>query len=218
MNRPELISGSSVLDLGCGFGRDAFFMSCSDRNFRQKMMMRISNGRTTLEKYFIPAKSFRVIGIDGCPKMVRTAYEKRNDLMSKTHFDFSSLFVVHDIHYFEQAGLLPFDGIWSCAALFTHTPRPLVGKVLSSIKKTLNDNGIFAVSYTQSFSKNTYNKLLLSRTGRIKYFSQPMASVIEDEAGNAGLKLIYQTQDDFNRENNLVAKNLFMTQFFQNKQ
>ena len=45
-----------------------------------------------------------------------------------------------------------------------------------------------------------------------------MASVIEDEAGNAGLKLIYQTQDDFNRENNLVAKNLFMTQFFQNKQ
>ena len=74
------------------------------------------------------------------------------------------------------------------------------------------------MSYTQGSPECAYDKLLLSRTGKIKYFSQPMASVIEDEAGNAGLELIHQTKDDFVREGKLVAKDLFITQFFQNKQ
>ena len=154
-----------------------------------------------------------VLGIDGCSKMLESARNKRETLHRRERL--TVLFVHSDIHCIKNPFLLGHvSGIWSCAALFTHTPKALIPKVLQSTNEVLEDGGIFAVSYTQGFQERAYNKLLLSRTGRIKYFSQPMAATIENEVSSAGFKLIYQTQDNFDREGKLVAKNLFVTQFF----
>lgn len=215
MNLGEIPNGSKIVDLGCGFGRDALFMSCSDFNFRERMMQRMTNGITTVQKYLVPTKAFQILGIDGCPQMIESAYEKREAALIENKFDSLPLFILSDIHDLDPFLLHPVAGIWSCAALFTHTPKPLVGKVLAAIKATLGDNGIFGVSYTQSFSEDTYDKLLLSRTGKIKYFSQPTASYIENEAGKLGFRKIYQNQNDFSREGKTVAKSLLVTQFFQ---
>ena len=213
MNLNELPSGSSIIDLGCGFGRDALFMSCPNPDFRKEQMKRVSNGKTTLERYPVPNKYFYVLGVDNCRKMIGSADDKKKRI--RGNFYSSPLFAVYDIHRLDELSLFPVDGIWSCASLFTHTPMVLVPKILKFIKGILRSGGIFAVSYTQGFQECSYNKLLLSRTGRIKYFSQPMASAIENEARKFGLKLIYQSQDNFDREGKLVARNLFATQFFQ---
>jgi len=213
-----LSGGSDVFDLGCGTGRDALFMACTNTDYRKSQMRRVSHGKSTLEKFSIPAKYFRVVAIDTALKMLETARQKEqelrnNNLLTPWPYMFP-LFTCEDMHNVDLQLFGPFDGIWSCTALFTHTPRALVEKSMRSVADALKSGGIFFASYTSGRVDGRYNKLLLSSTGRIKYFSQPDPDLITKIASDHGLKLEKESFSDFEVGGKVLKKDLFVSQFF----
>jgi SAM-dependent methyltransferase len=221
-----LAPGALMLDLGCAYGRDTFFASVPDPWFRAGYMGRTKekNGKTTLEKFPVPEHGLRVVGMDGSQSMIEAAkarqaeLEKEGMVVGIGHYP---RFILGDMHgnfsfLLQERDGSPFrfDGIWSCASLFTHTPRELIGPALANAARALLPGGVFFVSYTNGRSSGRYNKLIPSSTGRIKWFSHPDPDEIVSLAAKNRLKLIEDsTFDDYTRGADL-AKDLFASHFF----
>ena len=101
-----LLSGSSILDLGCGSGRDS--------------------------KYFLN-KGYRVISIDGSPRMCKLASEFIGKEVQCKKFN--------EICYKNE-----FDGIWASASLL-HVPKRDLKLIFRLLYKALKDNGYMYVSF-----------------------------------------------------------------------
>lgn len=217
---------AKVLDVGCGPGRDTFFMSVTDRVFRISLMNRKDiDGKTTLDKFHVPTKGFSVIGIDRSVGMLRQAFNTYYGLMRADLFNphKEPFFLLADMHAFESSIRLlnsgepsGYDAVWSCTALFTHTPICFIQKAMRSVAKSLNSGGIFFTSYTNGRG-GPYDNLRISRTGEIKYFSQPDPEGIRYHAERVGLRLIDQTLSNFIIDGKMAKKDLFCSQFFRKK-
>lgn len=211
-----LPNSSRVLDVGCATGRDSLFMSISDEEFRSSLMERLKNGSKTKDKFPVPTKRFKVTGIDNSSSMLGRADEKTRSVIEKgllTHPD-SPLFHYEDMHNIDPQTFGDFDGVWSCTSLFTHTPFAYLELAMESVARVLKSGGVFFASYTNGLADyGRYDKLLLSRTGRIKYFSQPDPDMIKRIAEKHGMILFSQTFGDFVTDV-VVKKDLFVSQFF----
>jgi len=218
---PELITfmdmlpdGASVLDIGCGPGRDALFMSIGNDDFRATQMGRVSGGKTVLQKFGVPKKVFSVIGIDTSGGMLKYALRTTYELMGIGLIPMGEIFpmfICGDMRLFSPG---EFDGIWSCAALLTHTPSTQVQRTIEKVSGLLNKGGILFLSYTNGREDGHYDKLLLSSTGRIKYFSQPDPDFVSQTAIGCSLKLLSESFGDFEVGGKILKKNLFASQFF----
>lgn len=211
-----LSNGALVLDVGCGSGRDTFFMSVADRKFRFDLMGRKRHGKTTREKYAVPEKVFDVIGIDASEGMLEQAKDKCHELEAGgllDHCKSSPFFLYSDMHAFTDELLYDFDGVWSCTALFTHTLYGLLEKAMRSVKEALNSKGVFFVSYINGRG-DKYDHLRISTTGEVKYFSQPDPDEITELAGKFGLVLVQEEFNDHEVDGKVVRKDLFVSQFF----
>ncbi|MDX1608290.1 MAG: methyltransferase domain-containing protein, partial [Candidatus Spechtbacterales bacterium] len=131
----SLSDGARVLDVGCGPGRDTLFMSIPDKEYRKTQMTREKNGKSMLERGIeVPSNSFRVVGIDRSLEMIeaatfakiRAAKEGFLEDMSKARFVLADM---HTIRPWDGE----FDAVWSCTALFTHTPRSLSEQSLQNV-------------------------------------------------------------------------------------
>lgn len=211
-----LPEGACVLDVGCGVGRDSLFMSAANEEFRKEYMGRIKDGMATREKMRIPSKTFMVTGIDNSLKMLELAREKSAVLIRKGLLtpEASPVFSCEDMHNIDPTNFGNYDGIWSCAALFTHTPYQLLALAMESMSKVLKPGGLFFTSYTNGIIDGQYDKLLASSTGRIKYFSQPNPEEIADLAKRCGMILKAQMFSDFEIRGKVIKENLFVSQFF----
>lgn len=201
-----------VLDMGCGHGRDTLFMSLSDPELRRSLMK--NPGQKP------PDKTFSVVAVDGSIELLSLAeakYARAVDERGSSRCE-SVAFINRDMHsnqgYERMFGKNFFRGIWSCAALFTHTPESHLDQTLSGMAKILTPGGIFFTSYTQQEENGRYNKLLLSSTGRIKWFSHPQAEQITNLAAQNGLRLLKSRYSDFEQKGHPIQKNLFVSQFF----
>lgn len=214
-------NGSHVLDVGCATGRDALFMSIADYGYRNSLMGRIKNGKTTREKFIVPQKTFNVKGLDGSKQMLTMARAKTYRLTKQGLLSFQSspMFKYGDMHNIDPmvfpGGPSGYDGIWSCAALFTHTPISLLDSTIKSLVQRLMPGGLFFTSYTNGrASGGRYDKLLLSSTERVKYFSQPDPDQIAQIASKHGLVLERQAFSDMEVQGKVVKPDLFVSQFF----
>ncbi len=214
-----LPDGARVYDVGCGTGRDAFFMYVTDQEFRKSLMNREQQGRKTLDKYSVPTKKVCVVGLDFSQKMIEYAWRWKDDLVNKGFIpkdSWNPFFTKRDIHDFMDNPISAacVEGVWSCTALFTHTPCELLPKAMWSVSEALECGGIFFTSYTNGLAEGRYDKLLLSSTGLIKYFSQPDPGEIAKIAQNYGLKLEKESFSDFETNGKVFKKDLFVSQFF----
>jgi len=218
MELPHLRNGDRIIDLGCGpLARDTIFLSYGDKDARLRLMGRMRNGRTTRERFNIPVIGFDVLGVDGSPEVVSLATQrlaiKKDEWRDGESYFFRSRIRSADIHDVSRVIAETFHGAWSCAALFTHTPKPLVLPALISIAAILEPKGVFGVSYSRS-NGGAYDNLRYSRTGRVKYFSRPHASVIASSAEQAGFYLLKESHSDLEQDG-IIQKDFFTTQFFQ---
>lgn len=213
-----LPENARVLDMGCGTGRDALFMSVTDEKFRDGLMGRIKDGKTTREKFPVPTKTFHVIGIDNSSEMLSAAQKWQYSLVDSGLLKFGEYprFQHQDItENLQKVGR--FDGVWSCAALFTHTPKSLLAPTIESIAKILKDGGIFYTTYTNGLAEGKYDKLLMSSTGRIKYFSHPNPDDISQIAKQCGFVLANEQYSDMEVDGKVIKKDLFVSQLFRKK-
>lgn len=212
-----LADRSCVIDMGCGYGKDTMFMAVNKNEFREKFIS--SELLKYAAKSMIPKKSFCVGGMDASETMIDLAisrFKKTEKKYAENMFR-PPHFIRGDIH----TTVLPenrTDGIWSCAALFTHTPRAMLDEGMRIVAQALKPGGIFFTSYTQDRGSGQYDKLLLSSTGRIKYFSQPNPQDIIDLAAKHGLWLLGDTKSGDYRKGNDFKKGLFASHFFIKRQ
>lgn len=220
--------GGLVLDIGCAGGRDSLFMASEDETFRVSLMRRVKDGKKTIEKFDVPEKSFRVIGIDNALSVLVYAQRRLMNLSREGNaFSFPPLFWACDMTeleflLYEFADILEpcsFDGIWSCTTLFTHMSDDVsMEGALISTAGLLKKDGIFFTSYTNGTAEEKKrHKFLVSSTGHIKYFSQPNPRWIAQMADSEGLSLIAETYSDMERPNAPVKKRLFVSQFFRKR-
>lgn len=217
MELPELPHGSRVLDLGCGpFARDTLFLANMNHRLRAVFMGRRKNGLPLSIERTPPQRAYCVTAVDGSPvtlDMAEFNFVESVKILVQDDIMFTPSFELADMHDLSSVQGV-FDGVWSCAALFTHTPRALIPSALCSVARVLVPKGVFGVSYPCGKEGMSYNSLLVSRTGRIKYFSRPTPEHIAREAQIAGFKLIRQTSGDLDRDG-AITKDFFVTQFFQ---
>src|SRR3989339_186190 len=96
---PRIHNNARVLDIGCGPGRDSFFMFYNHLKFREIFMERKDGeGKTTLEKFGVPRKKFKTIGIDGSPEMIKIANKKAALLRIRFSTTDQPFFICKDIH------------------------------------------------------------------------------------------------------------------------
>ncbi|MEK7118731.1 MAG: class I SAM-dependent methyltransferase [Patescibacteria group bacterium] len=208
-----------VLDLGCGFGRDATFMALRDPEVRKEFMGRMKDGKTAFERFGLPTKSIRVVGIDCSEQMVLAAdrFAEAHGLFTDPG-DFSDTVFLDRIDMHKIGGVPCFgelfDGVWSSAALFMHTPQTLIHPAFESVAKVLRFGGIFGVSYANNSGGLPYDNLRYSRTGEIKYFSRPTPRIVAVVASASGFILREEQYSDFEMAGK-VQKDFFVTQFFQ---
>ena len=214
-----------VLDLGCGTGRDAVFMALQDPEARKQFMGRMKDGKSALERFGLPQKSFHVEGIDASRAMMSHAaclaekygfdqawYGSRDHLLSSVRFA-----ECIGMHHLRADRLRTFDGVWSSAALFMHTPKELIGLALDGVRRVLYGGGVFGVSYANNATNLPYDNLRYSRTGEIKYFSRPTPQMIVAAAALHGLDLFEEQYSDLEMAGE-VKKDFFVTQFYRKHQ
>jgi len=209
---------ASILDLGSGFGRDAVFMALNDPELRKQFLGRKKDGKTALERLGMPSRSFSVIGVDASPNMAIEAghFATKYGPPDGTHLSATlpSFIGGVDMHDINPCGWFNvFDGVWSSAALFMHTPKACVESALAAVHRAVRQGGIFGVSYVNNASGLSYDNLRYSRTGAIKYFSRPDPELIAMMAHFAGLELVETQYSDLEMAGE-VKENFFITQFF----
>lgn len=219
MKLPHFRDGDRIIDLGCGPNvHDAIFLSRPDRKMRFALMGCLQTGAVSCGHLHIPNNGFDVLAVDGSPRIAELATRrlkiKKDEWLDGDSFFFRSRVAYADIHCVSAAINETFHGAWSCAALFTHTPRALIQHAFLSLAVVLEPKGIFAVSYPSGREGEYDNLRYQQQMGRVKYFSRPQASVIASEALAAGFHLIHESQGDVDRERR-IQKDLFTTQFFQ---
>lgn len=208
-----------VLELGCGFGRDAVFMALRDKELRKEFMGRVKDGKTALERFGLPTKSFRVVGVDYATSMELAAdrFAQAHGLSTDPNDFPDTVFLggidMHALCAKFYWGKL-FDGVWSSAALFMHTPQALISPALEGVAKVLRHGGIFGVSYANNSTSLPYDNLRYSRTGEVKYFSRPTAQEIMIAAEASGFVLCQEEYSDLEM-GGATKKDFFVTQFFQ---
>ena len=214
----QLGDSALVLDIGCGAGRDAVFMALQDIEIRKRFMRRMKDGKTALERFGVPTMSFYTLGIDASESMVQSTrtlarscgLAPQNDTCRA---EFSA--DTEDMHFLRASNVLGdvFSGAWSSAALFMHTPEPLIATALSGVAHVLMHGGIFGVSYSNNPEGTPYDNLRYSRTGEIKYFSRPSKELIAVTAADAGLLLLQEDYSDLEMGGE-AKKDFFVTQLF----
>src|SRR3989344_2485458 len=218
----RLPEDSLVLDVGCGVGRDAIFMACNDFISRDLLMNRKdTRGLQTWEKYIAPGHSLRVVAMDNSPAMLAIAKQKLEDMrIGSEKFRTFITFVCEDLHDIQNledqhAPRMPYAGIWSCTAMFTHTPKNLLEASVKSLVPLTKKGTIFAASYTNGQVSYSYDKLLISSTGRIKYFSHPDPVEIRQLAQKYGFALLKESYSDFEMPGRPTVKRMFVSQLFE---
>lgn len=199
-------SDGSVLDVGCGHGRDTYFFHSNHIIDRASLMQREYHGQRLINKYKVPTKVLRATGIDTSQKMIELAKSIGNTQQKMGFCLESDLPKFRHIKsvFEENIELEWYDGIWSCASLFTHTPFGELDDTMVFVSRRLKPGGTLFLSYTTRTQRaDSYHKLLLSSTGRIKYFSHQYIDDITELAAKHGLKLHSQNK-----------QGLFASQFF----
>ena len=213
--------GATVLELGCGPGRDALFMSCPDKDFRLSLMnrLRTRDNKTVAEKYLVPEIVLRVTGIDQSKSMITACLEALMSLktvgMSPAYEPQFLIADMHDLHSLPPKLIEErFNAVWSCTALLVHTPHSLIHPTLQQISDILMPNGVFFISYIREQAAGKYDNLLLSSAGPIKYFSQPDPEKIAEIAKEYELSLEQQTFSDMEVNGQIKKKDFFVSQLF----
>ncbi len=204
-----------VCDLGCGNGRDTLFMTTGSSKLRNKLMQRASQGKRTTDKFSVPRKRLKVIALDLSEEMLKAASKiiaRYANTIDLAHFP---VIVRGDMHSLSSSRSGIFDGVWSCTSLFVHTPKQSATSSLKTLTKLLKYKGKFCLSYIQEQKPGKYNKLLLSSTGNIKYFSQPNPDFIRTITEKLGLKEIYFRATDFEVKGKLIQKEFFANHIFE---
>lgn len=206
--------GDLVLDMGCGPGLDALVMASSDQVYRASVV------RGNVDPSTMPEQALRVKAIDASARMIEIAEKiaKGAEARGTGRLRYPPIFKHADMHEMGAWAKIQegwFAGVWSCASFLTHTPRQWVDPILAQIAGLLRPDGIFAVSYTQRQKGGGYDKLKLSSTGEIKYFSHPDPAEVLDLAARYGLLPIrHMRKSDYVGANGEVVPDLFVTQFF----
>lgn len=222
MNMDTLPEGGFVLDVGCGPGRDALFMVCPDPVFRSANMQRVKNGKRVIDMFEVTKKTLCVIGIDISLQMLLYAQQELYMLAKErkpiVHMPLFLLDDMHQLQIHKAVGPEFFDGIWSCAGLFTHSLH-VKPTLFNQIAFLLKKGGIFFTSYTNSGMTGQWrDRLLVSSTGgHIKYFSECDPKTVAYMADGAGLSLIAESYSDSKRPNESVKKRLFVSQFYRKR-
>lgn len=213
--------GARVLDIGCGFGRDSVFMALRDSEKRQQFMGCMKDGKTALERFGVPGRSFHVTGIDSSSTMMAHAsifaeqygfdpgYGSRWGLPSSVCFAERM-----DMYHLRGDRLGRFDGIWSSSALFMHTPEALMRPAMGNVAALLKKDGVFGVTYARNTKVVPHDNLRYSRTGEIKYFSRPLPWEVITYAEAVGF---VHCEEEFSDRvvGDTVQKDFFITQFFE---
>lgn len=214
-----LKEGSRILDLGSGpLLRDTLYMSCGDEAFRREAMGRMRGGRALRDRMATPRVTFEVEAADSSERMVALAQRERDRvtallMMRGVPHKLPIVFKIDDMHNVSTKCKERYDGIWSSAALFTHTPRIYVGMALRSVAEALKPGGVFGVTFPNAGDRTPYDSILMSRSGELKYFSRPAPWFIVDEARMASLTFLAEEYNDLTRGDE-VTKDFFVAQFY----
>lgn len=192
-----LDDGSTVLDLGCGQGRDSLYFTCPE--------MRDSLNRDGMTS---PSKQLQTVPLDGSLAFLRMTYRSLREhealshvpLMGQANFSerrFRFPYAKCDTYedQFLDGGLC--DGIWACASLFIHSdPETLEDDIVFWSGK-MRENGVFGGSYIRA--EKTGRRFLASRSapGEIKVFTHFCDADIEQAFENCGFTKLLSSKGDY---------------------
>lgn len=205
-----------VLDIGCGSGRDALFLTTPNSQYRHSQMLRETNGVATIDRYTTPTLVLKTHAVDTSAGMIDFLKQERDRTTELGRNEKNLTLEWADLSKMSEAKRYKkrFAGIWSCTSLLTHTPQCRVIETVQSAATMLAPGGTLFLSYTAREPHQPYDKFIVSSTERYKHFSHQVPSEIAAIATHFGLTLKKQTMSNFEVKGKIIAKNLFANQFF----